>query len=1047
MKAPATTKVFVCLVAMLIVFSMAASVTAAAQQFTAPDHVNITLNGCRNDGSITLPISGNFVCPDADYTSGNLGKGWNELDLVPHRLITNRASQSNTPSYNVIVAADYSLSGNLGYDVIFSDVGASGPGINESHAGDASCSATWGPQQVGPGITGGADSTVYRVVTITQNANTTCYIDYYERLALGAAQYSGSSLQSYKFESGDFKTGKFTIPLPVNQIKPQSLSKTMDATQGSSNVWLVGKEVPASLAFANVCDPTLPLSKSVKITVSWTKTPTLNGIDITTTISATNPASRTITVAVSDTIYIGTDQSTALDTTTTPVGGVDVPANTTVTVLTHHTTDPNTGDSDFNDIATASYTDKITGVPVPGTATAKASATKTSLTGTNNSATISDQEDIGSNFEFSLDSFNGTGGYAGGSVTNPSGYTLGNFVSSLTWLSNAFTADGTATFNKTVEYTGTGPGSANLTDTATLTGSDGFTTDSGQQKVAIEADALVSLTIQKTITPFVAQTVTFHITNSQSVEVATPTVTFAAGDPSTKSTTVNNLQPDTYTVTETVPTGWSGSPASVPLTLDASSQNSCSGTASFTNTQQAKIIVKKVTKPSGSSQSFTFTPSYNGGQTFNLTDGQTNDSGLLAPGSGYSVAETAVSGWDLTSKTCDNGNDPGSITLAAGQTVTCTFTNTQEGTIIIKKLTSPSGASGSFTFTGTAAGSIGDGGTITVNHLTPGTYYSTESDPTPAFDLTSISCDDGSSANPSSGSVSTRKATFKLDAGETVTCTFTNTQRGKAKVVKTFNGGAIPAGTSFTFQLRSGASAAAAGTILETLTATSANSGVLNFTTNLVPESTYQLCEQMQPGWLTTLGPPAYSVYNPSGDNSVVCTDFTVTAGQTKTFNINNQPPPGGMGLTIGFWKNWSSCGKSNGGQKPVLDQTILKFPIASGQSTHGDFIGTLYVDTCQEAVSILSKQTLSGKQMSSDPGYNLAAQLLGADLNVAAGAGQSTCSMQNIASAHDLLSKVGFNGTSATKMTSAQAAKANALATQIDNYNNNRPVSCVPYP
>ena len=44
-----------------------------------------------------------------------------------------------------------------------------------------------------------------------------------------------------------------------------------------------------------------------------------------------------------------------------------------------------------------------------------------------------------------------------------------------------------------------------------------------------------------------------------------------------------------------------------------------------------------------------------------------------------------------------------------------------------------------------------------------------------------------------------------------------------------------------------------------------------------------------------------------SGDNSVVCTDFTVAAGETKTFTINNQPPPGGMSLTIGYWKNWSS--------------------------------------------------------------------------------------------------------------------------------------------
>jgi hypothetical protein len=57
------------------------------------------------------------------------------------------------------------------------------------------------------------------------------------------------------------------------------------------------------------------------------------------------------------------------------------------------------------------------------------------------------------------------------------------------------------------------------------------------------------------------------------------------------------------------------------------------------------------------------------------------------------------------------------------------------------------------------------------------------------------------------------------------------------------------------------------------------------------------MCEQMQPGWLTTLGPPLYSVFNPSGDNSVVCTNFTPTAGQTVTFTINNLPAAGRLGI------------------------------------------------------------------------------------------------------------------------------------------------------
>jgi len=204
------------------------------------------------------------------------------------------------------------------------------------------------------------------------------------------------------------------------------------------------------------------------------------------------------------------------------------------------------------------------------------------------------------------------------------------------------------------------------------------------------------------------------------------------------------------------------------ITLAAGQEKTCT----ITNTKKGKIIVDKVTNPSRDSQSFTFTPDY--GSSFDLTDASTpHDSGFLVPGS-YSVSETVPSGWDLTSATCDNGNNPSSITVNPGQTITCTFENTKRGTIIVEKQTLPDGAPGSFTFTGTAAGTISDNGQIVVSDLVPGTYTSTESDPTPSFDLTSIVCDDGSSQTPSSGDVATRTATFKVDPGETVKCVFTN---------------------------------------------------------------------------------------------------------------------------------------------------------------------------------------------------------------------------------------------------------------------------------
>ncbi len=80
------------------------------------------------------------------------------------------------------------------------------------------------------------------------------------------------------------------------------------------------------------------------------------------------------------------------------------------------------------------------------------------------------------------------------------------------------------------------------------------------------------------------------------------------------------------------------------------------------------IVIAKTTVPAGSSQSFEFTPSY--GSVFDLTDGETNDSGPLAPGT-YQVLETPVPGW-----TTATSQDPSNIIVVAGETTTVTFTNT-----------------------------------------------------------------------------------------------------------------------------------------------------------------------------------------------------------------------------------------------------------------------------------------------------------------------------------------------------------------------------------
>ena len=314
---------------------------------------------------------------------------------------------------------------------------------------------------------------------------------------------------------------------------------------------------------------------------------------------------------------------------------------------------------------------------------------------------------------------------------------------------------------------------------------------------------------------------------------------------------------------------------------------------------------------------------------------------------------------------------------------------------------------------------------------------------------------DENSAVPNNGNtlVCSFAVNYPQDEGKTFGCTFTNTKRGKAKVIKTVKGAAPGGVQSFTFQLRQGASTIADGTILETQTANSGNGGSFTFSTLLVPGNTYQLCEIVMPGWLTTLGnfAPNGVAANPNVDNSILCGNFTVQPGETKAFSIDNSPPPGGRALTIGFWKNWASCTTSSSSKKPVLDQTMAKAePIGIEVGTylylHGSTATPNVAPDCTKAVRLLNKSTVdTSTKEASDPLFNLAAQLIAAELNRAAGAFGCPAVTLAIANANALLSKYKFVGKYpyTGKLSSGDATLANSLAQKLDDYNNDRPSAC----
>ncbi|WKE65662.1 hypothetical protein PVT67_18690 [Gallaecimonas kandeliae] len=772
-----------------------------------PDGVSFTQEGCNLDhgGTISMGPAGVPICSDTGYTTGNLGKSWSELDLVPHRLTAKTGPNDPSQTYKIRIGGDHGLNGYVGWDVITT------PYINTAKS-DASCQLVSAqPFEIDAGIIGGVDDTINMLLEIHQEPNTTCVFDYTQRLALGAHLYSGSSLQSQLMKENFDSIGQRTISLPVAEIAPQEISKTMDATQDSQNVWAVMKEAnPAMLHFGDTCQlGEEEFSKTTQITVSWKIAQVIPGmVKVMTEVKATNPSTRDILVQVTDKIYGDTGGGDSLLDTATG-NQVLVPAGAMVVVLEHEYDAP-AGVTGLHDVATATYIDQITNVPVPGNTTAEASATIQEGTRKNAFATITDDEVIsGTGLTFSVDSFSG----ASGSFQN--GYIAGDKTTGpVTWVSDKQHDDGSVTFNKTVYLDEPRRTNGTLSDTAYLLGSDGFT-DQDSATVTIDSDAYVDLTINKSISEDILQggeTATFNF----DVNGQPASITLNAGETS-GSTTVHNLDPGHFDVTESLTSGFT--PVSALKSTDINLPN-CAGSVDFSNNvDKAKAQVVKVTVPTG----------YEDGWQFHLSGPNVSEDGTTAGGvvnfsadlgeGQYTITETQQDGFDLTgvtppaggagdinAKTCTfSVNLPGD----ANQTFSCSFENTKHGKLIVRKVaTSPagvpfvstdfnfSGDEGSFTLTPTGYDAAGQAETSF--DVKPGSYVVGENLALPTgWSLDSVVCDD----NNSSGDKASGQALYNVEAGETVTCTFTNLRRqepGQVIIVKHTIGGTDSFGYSST---------------------------------------------------------------------------------------------------------------------------------------------------------------------------------------------------------------------------------------------------------
>jgi len=253
------------------------------------------------------------------------------------------------------------------------------------------------------------------------------------------------------------------------------------------------------------------------------------------------------------------------------------------------------------------------------------------------------------------------------------------------------------------------------------------------------------------------------------------------------------LDVGSFQVSESVPSGWqltditcegdldTGSVVDLGTnTIDIDLDDGETITCTFTNTKLPTITVNKVLDPAQDTGLFNLHID----ETQHATDvGNGGSTGTQIVGIGnHIIWESAGTGTDLNNYESVIGgacDAQGGVTVAAGDNAVCTITNTKYGKIIVEKQTNPDQEIGEFEFTGEVSGLISDGGTLEKDVL-PGEYFVSEIDPGSFWDLDSIICSDGNST----GSLQTKEATFNVEAGETVTCTFTNVKLPTLEVVK-----------------------------------------------------------------------------------------------------------------------------------------------------------------------------------------------------------------------------------------------------------------------
>ncbi len=213
----------------------------------------------------------------------------------------------------------------------------------------------------------------------------------------------------------------------------------------------------------------------------------------------------------------------------------------------------------------------------------------------------------------------------------------------------------------------------------------------------------------------------------------------------------------------------------------------------ITNTAAGSITIVKDAKPNRA-QDFSFTTTGTGLPANFLLDDDANADlpnqrvfNNLSAGT-YTVTEADVAGWDLKTLICSGGTTQNNgstvtVTLGAGQNITCTFTNVKRATITVNKVTVPTNVSSTvFPITLTGTGAIHGPATGNLTTAQPITFSVSEGSFSVSEQLPAGWVQTGNTCNTTNLNVVVFNSS--TDANLALTCTITNTQLAVLKFVK-----------------------------------------------------------------------------------------------------------------------------------------------------------------------------------------------------------------------------------------------------------------------